>query len=249
MNLLSQLPLEIVEEETTDLKQKELEQCHIDFDWPIKNELINLVLEINNIDIELVEDDYAISVLKDDSVYAFTPRRFAHAERVQNREIIDDLLRREIIQPSVSSYCTRIIPVRKRNGAIRLYVDLRPLNERVLKQKYPFPIIEDCLSRLANKSVFTLLDLKDGFQIKVHADSTKYFSFATLDGQYEYKRLPFGFSEAPAEFQKRLVQILNPLIRQDKVIVYMDDVLIPSESVEQNLLVLKEVLTTQEIQF
>jgi len=124
-------------------------------------------------------------------------------------------------------------------------VDLRPLNSRIVKQKYPFPNIEDCISRLYNKSVFTLLDLKDSFhQIRVHENSTKYFSFATPEGQFEYNYLPFGYSEAPAEFQKRILQILNPLVRQEKLIVYMDDILIPTETVEENLLLVEEVLTS-----
>ena len=126
---------------------------------------------------------------------------------------------------------------------MRLCVNLRPLNARILKQKYPFPLIEDCLAQLSDRSVFTLLDLKDGFQqIKVNPRHTKYFSFATPDGQFEYVRLPFGFSEAPAEFQKRVVQVLQPLIRQDKVLVYIDDILIATCSVKENLEVLKEVL-------
>jgi len=88
-----------------------------------------------------------------------------------------------------------------------------------MKQKYPFPIIEDCLAHLGSKSIFTLVDLKDGFhQIKIHPDHTKYFSFAT-NGQFEYLRLPFGFCEVSAEFQKHLVMILNPFIRQGKIIV------------------------------
>lgn len=111
------------------------------------------------------------------------------------------------------------------------------------KQKYPFPIIEECLSRLSNKKVFTLFDLRDSFhQIKIYEDSIKYFSFATPDGQFEYICLSFGYCEAPAEFQKRLIQILNSLIHQDKVIIYIDDVLIPSEIVDQNLETLKEAI-------
>jgi len=91
--------------------------------------------------------------------------------------------------------------------------------------------------------VYTLLDLKDGFyQLKLEKDSTKYFAFATPDGQFEYTRLPFGYSEASAEFQKRIIQVLNSLIREDKIIIYMDDILIPSETVEQNLSVLKRKL-------
>lgn len=133
--------------------------------------------------------------------------------------------------------------MRKKNGSMRLCVDLRPLNSRVIKQKYPFPLIEDCLSRLSGKSVFSLLDLKDGFyNIKLHPEVTKYFAFATPDGQFEYTRLPFGYCEAPAEFQKRLIQILHHLIRDDKIIVYIDDILIPSSSITENLFTLKLVL-------
>jgi len=77
----------------------------------------------------------------------------------------------------------------------------------------------------------------------INENSTKYFAFATSDGQYEYKCLPFGFSEAPAEFQKRLIQVLQPLIRTDKVIVYIDDVLIASETVEENLNTIEKVFT------
>jgi len=176
-------------------------------------------------------------------VRRFAPRRFAHAEKIKIREITDDLLARSIIKESNSPYCARSLLVPKKNGQLRLCVDLRPLNSRVIKQKFPFPLIEDCVASLGNKSVFTLLDLKDGFhQIKVHPNSTKYFAFATPDGQSEYQRLPFGFSESPAEFQRRLLFILRPLIRNRKVIVYIDDVMIASETVEENLEILREVL-------
>jgi len=203
-----------------------------------------MIKEIEESDFDIVDDDYVVKVhLKNDSVFAFAPRRFAHVERLQLRQITDDLMERGIIKNSISPYCSRVVLVKKKSGQLRLCVDLRPFNGRIVKQKYPFPVIEDCLSRLVNKSVFTLLDLKNGFhQIKVHVESTKYFSFATPDRQFEYTRLPFGYSEALAEFQKRIIQILNPLIRQDKIIVYIDDILIPSGSVDENLQVLKETL-------
>lgn len=228
---------------TSDYKDK-LNNCEIDCSESEKCKLIKLLEEVENSDIEKIEDDYCVRInLKDKSTFAFAPRKFAFEERKQVREIIDDLLTRDIIKESVSPYCSRIVPVRKRNGSLRLCVDLRPLNNRIVRQRYPFPIIEDCLARLGNKSIFTVLDLKDGFhQIKLHADDTKYFSFATPDGQYEYKRLPFGYSESPAEFQRRLVNILQPLIREDKIIVYIDDIMIATDTVESNLKIIKEVL-------
>lgn len=120
---------------------------------------------------------------------------------------------------------------------------MRPLNDRVIKQRYPFPIIEDCLTRLSGKKIFTLIDLKDGFHnIKIHPDFTKFIAFATPDGQFEFKRLPFGFCDSPAEFQRRLIHILQPLIKKYEVIIYIDDILIPSVTVEDNVDVLRKVL-------
>lgn len=54
--------------------------------------------------------------------------------------------------------------------------------------------------------------------------------------------MPFDYSEAPAEFQKRIAHLLQPLIREDKVIVYIDDILIATETVDANLEVLYDVL-------
>lgn len=144
----------------------------IDFDINVKKELISTILEIENTSIIPVEDNYSVKIkLQDDSTYRFSPRRFDWSERLQIKKIIDDLLQRNIIKESASEYCVKIVPVKKKNGCLRLCVDLQPLNERVLKQKYPFPIIEDCLSRISDKNIFTLLDLKDGFyNIRIHPD-------------------------------------------------------------------------------
>jgi len=101
------------------------------------------------------------------------------------------------------------------------------------------------LITLVNKSVFTLLDLKENFQaIPISPKFTKYFSFATPDGQYtrKYVKLPFGYSESPAEFQKRLLRVIESLIRQSEVLVYVDDILITTETVDENLKILSRCL-------
>lgn len=163
---------------------------------------------VENTEIEPINLDYFIKIrLKNESIYSYSPRRFAWAERLQIREVVENLLERNIVKYSISPYCTRIVPFRKRDGNLRLCIDLcidlRPLNERVIKQRYSFPLIEDCFTKLSNKTVFTLLDIKDGFHnIKIHPDHTQYFSFATPDGQYEYTKLPFGYCEAPAVSKK-----------------------------------------------
>nr|XP_012230098.1 PREDICTED: uncharacterized protein LOC105676627 [Linepithema humile] len=151
VNLFSQLPLCVQESEPENLKNK-IESLDIDFDLDIKKKLVDLIIQVESAEIEKIDDDYCVTVkLKDTSVYAYAPRRLAYAERIEIRKITDDLLERGIIKPSVSPYCARVIPIRKRNGLIRLCVDLRPLNSRVEKQKYPFPLIEECLTKLNNK--------------------------------------------------------------------------------------------------
>lgn len=230
--------------ETIDAQNCTFDDITIDFDLNYKLKLGNLLREIYNVSVDKVKDNYAVKFhLKDDTIFAHASRRFASAEKLQIREIIDDLLARGIIKESTSLYCARMVPVRKKNGQLRMCVDLRPLNDRVIKQKYPFPLIEDCIARLGNKNVFTLVDLKDGFhQIRVHEDFTKYLSFATPDGQFEYNYLPFTFCELPAEFQKRLVNILQFLMRDNKIIVYIDDIMITIETVKANLEILRQVL-------
>ena len=160
-----------------------LSELEIDFDSNVEEQLISTFTEVESAEVPPPTDNHMVRLsLRDETVFAFAPRRFAHTERLKIREIMDDLLSIGIIKPSTSPYCARVVPVHKKNGDIRLCVDMRPLNNKVVRQKFPFPVIEDCLARLTNKHVFTLLDLRDGFhQIKVHPDFTKFFAFATPD--------------------------------------------------------------------
>ena len=162
-----------------------VEDIEINFDNSVKKQLDQMLVDVEKIDIPIIENDYSIKW-----TYGMIRFMYMHQEDLHYRNAskldMDDLLD-WIIQVSSSPYCARIISVKKRNGDLRLCVDLRLLNARIQKQKYPISLVEDCLAKLTNKSVFTLLNLKDDFhQIKVHPNSTKYFPFATPDAQYEY---------------------------------------------------------------
>lgn len=169
LQLLAEVASADVLIESDSPQEQFMQNIKVDFDGSTKDKLLSVIQEVENLEVPIIDDNHSVRInLKDESVYAFAPRRLAYSERMEIRKIIDDLLERKIIKESISPYCSRIVPVRKKNGSLRLCIDLRPLNERVHKQKYPFPIIEDILSRIGNKSVFTLLDLKDSFhQLKV----------------------------------------------------------------------------------
>lgn len=92
-----------------------------DLDEIPREKLLNLILEVQNRNVLLTDDDYSVQVhLKDHSTYAYAPRRFAHAERKEIRELTDDLLCRGIIKPSTSPYCARIVPVKKKKWNIEI---------------------------------------------------------------------------------------------------------------------------------
>jgi len=116
LSLFAELPL-FVDENSCSKLEGHLENAEIDFDAEAKQRLVRTITEVERSAVDPVDDGYTVSVrLKDESVYAFAPRRFAYSERIELRKITDDLLERGIIKPSVSPYCARVVPIRKRTA-------------------------------------------------------------------------------------------------------------------------------------
>ncbi|GFY34472.1 retrovirus-related Pol polyprotein from transposon 17.6 [Trichonephila clavipes] len=115
----------------------------------------------------------------------------------------------------------------------------------MIKDKFPLPLIEEVLDKLENSKVYTSLDLKNGFfHVPMDPNSTKYTSFVTHEGQYEFLRVPFGLSNSPSVFQRFIYTVFRKLIRDNILIVYMDDLLIPSQNEAEGLNKLRLVLQT-----
>ncbi|UYV80837.1 hypothetical protein LAZ67_19001932 [Cordylochernes scorpioides] len=116
----------------------------------------------------------------------------------------------DIIEPIVTSkWISPIVVSKKKDGSIRLCVDLREPNKAVILDAYPIPLIEDILSSLHGCKVFTNLDLSQAYhQIRLHPDSRYLTAFITHMGIYQFKRLPYGLSSAPGAFQRYLSELL-----------------------------------------
>ena len=99
------------------------------------------------------------------------------------------------------------------------------------------PRIEDILfAKMAGGTLYTKLDLSHAYlQLQLDNSAKKYLIINTHRGLYEYTRLPFGVSSAPAIFQRTMESILQGL---DRVAVYIDDILITGRSEEEYLRVL-----------
>ena len=132
--------------------------------------------------------------------------------------------------------------VKKKSGSLRLCVDYRDLNKITKRDNYPIPLIDDQIDMLRGKKYFTRLDLKDAFHhVQISEDSIKLTSFVTPMGQFEYLKMPFGLKNSPATFMRFIHHAFQNLISDNKVIIYLDDILIATETVEKNLEILKEV--------
>ncbi|XP_028165519.1 uncharacterized protein LOC114356506 [Ostrinia furnacalis] len=178
--------------------------------------------------------------LKDSEPVVYRPYRMSYSERQLVQVMIDDMLKFGIVRESKSPYASPIVLVHKKTGDKRLCVDYRALNHKTKRDHYPLPRIEDLLDRLSGQSMFTTLDLASGYhQIPIAEESIEKTAFVTPDGQYEYTRMPFGLANAPAVFQRVMHKVLAKV---KYVIIYMDDILIPSASFDEGLARLEEVL-------
>jgi transposase InsO family protein len=179
---------------------------------------------------------------------ACNPYRMSLHEKEILRGIIDDLLINGIVRESTSAYASPVLLVKKKTGDYRMCVDYRRLNAVTVKDKYPLPLIEDQLDRLGGDGkggkfkYFTALDMFSVFyQVSVDKDSIDKTAFITPDAHYEFLRMPFGLCNSPAVFQRLMNKVLGPL-KNTVAFPYIDDVIIPSTTVEEGLHRLRLVL-------
>ena len=164
-------------------------------------------------------------------------------ELAELRKQLQDLIDHGHIRPSTSPYGAPVLFVKKKDGTMRMCVDWRALNKQTVKNKYPLPHTQDLIDLLGNAKVFTKLDLRSGYnQIRLSEDSIPKSAFSCRYGHYEMLVMGFGLCNAPATFMGMMNEYLRPFL--DKfVVVFLDDILIYSDSVEEHIVHLRQVLS------
>lgn len=172
----------------------------------------------------------------------FKPRPLPYALTDGVTQEIQRLQRDSIVVPvKTAKWASPIVPVVKKDGRIRICGDFGvTINPVATVEKYPIPRIEDLWNVLAGGEKFTKLDLRDAYQqVVLDEASREYVTISTHMGLFQYTRLPFGVSSAPAIFQREMENLLRGL---PHVAVYFDDILVTGANDAEHLRNLRAVL-------
>ena len=133
--------------------------------------------------------------------------------------------------------------IKKKDGSLRLVQDYRALNAKTIKNVYPLPLISDLINRLRGARYFTKLDVRWGYNnVRIKEGDEWKAAFWTNHGLFEPLVMFFGLTNSPATFQTMMNDIFQDLISEGVVCVYLDDILIFTESMEEHNRITRLVL-------
>lgn len=234
IDLFEVLKIDVIESDKLDLS-------HIK-DESIKNEVTELIMNYSPQKIKETGVEMRIVLMDDIPVYE-RPRRLADIEEKDVEKQVRKWYDAGIIKLSISDYCSRVVPVPRKNGPVRVCVDYRKVNTKTVKVRFPAPIIEEQLDKLQGAKIYTTMDMENGFlHVRIEEGSRKYTAFSVPSGHYEFTRAPFGFCNSPAYFFRYIHAVFRELIKEGIVVVYIDDFVIPSDNVKEGVEKLRLVL-------
>ena len=157
------------------------------------------------------------------------------------QEQVDKWLQDGIIEPSSSPYNFQLVPVLKKNGKTRWCVDYRQLNARTIKDPFPIGDIQSNLAYLHGSTVFSTCDALSAFHAVHLTDKAKPLTaFSTPSGHWQFRKMPFGLSNAPATYS-RIVQLTLHQVPATMALPYLDDCLTHSKDLEEHFPALDRV--------
>uniref|UniRef100_A0A2N9F2L4 RNA-directed DNA polymerase n=1 Tax=Fagus sylvatica TaxID=28930 RepID=A0A2N9F2L4_FAGSY len=180
------------------------------------------------------EVEFSIDLVPGTAPISKAPYRMAPAELKELKGQLEELLDKGFIRPSASPWGAPVLFVKKKDGSMRLCIDYRELNRVTIKNKYPLPRIDDLFDQLQGAQVFSKIDLRSGYhQLKIKSEDIPKTAFRTRYGHYEFLVMPFGLTNAPAVFMDLMNRVFHEYLDRF-VIVFIDDILVYSKSLEEH---------------
>lgn len=163
------------------------------------------------------------------------PRRLQPRKMTEALAEVERMQSLNVIEPTNSPWAAPIVLVTKKDGSTRFCVDYRRLNDVTKADVYPLPRCDDLLNSLDGKRYFSALDLESGYwQIPMSEQDKQKTAFVTPFGAWQFKNMPFGLRNAPSTFQRTMDMVLSGA-KWNHCLVYIDDILIFSETVDDHL--------------
>ncbi|XP_063046009.1 uncharacterized protein K02A2.6-like [Engraulis encrasicolus] len=159
---------------------------------------------------------------------------------------LQDLVERDVIAPVTepTEWVNSLVITEKKNGTLRVCLDPRDLNEAIKRQHFSIPTPEEVLHRLSGKTIFSILDEKDGYwQVSLDQPSSMLCTFSTPWGRFRFKRLPFGIKSASEVFQQKNCETFGNI---EGVHIIADDMIIAAASEEEHDAILQKVMDTAQ---
>ena len=170
--------------------------------------------------------------------------RLSESELVELKKQLDELVKAGFIRPSKSPFGAPILFVKKKDGTMRMCVDYRALNNVTIKNSYPLPRVDELFDRLQGAKFFSKIDLRSGYhQIRIFDEDIPKTAFRTRYGHFEFMVLPFGLTNAPGTFMHLMHETFREYL-DDFVLVFLDDILIFSNTLEEHEEHVRKVLET-----
>ncbi|GBG70434.1 hypothetical protein CBR_g6562 [Chara braunii] len=204
------------------------------------NRFSDVLAELRGVPVRLVR--HRIELIEGSTPPKGCVYRMGSGKLEELRRQIDDMIGKGWIKPSESEFGAPMLFVPKKGGKLRMCIDYRGLNRITRKNAYPLPHIDDLLDAAGGCKVFSKIDLKSGYhQIEIEPADQHKTAFKTRDGLYEFTVMPFGLTNAPATFQSLMDKVFRNQINRF-VVVYLDNILIFSKSMEEHMRQLEKVM-------
>jgi hypothetical protein len=186
-----------------------------------------------------LDADVAVHHLSIDPAYKpvkQAPRRFHPDLESKIIEEVDKLIAAGFIEEvQYPTWIANIVPVKKKNGQIRVCVDFRDLNKACPKDDFPLHITEMMVDTITEYKVLSFMDGSSGYnQIKMAPEDAIHTAFRTPKGIYCYKVMPFGLKNAGATYQRAMTIIFDDLLHEI-VECYVDDLVVKAKNKVEHL--------------